>query len=92
MKPGKPIILVGADGRARDAVVHAVTGSGPSGWKLLDVADGGAVLEKVPHAKDAAEGAVYWLEVGERIVRAVTKLARAVRGARAPRKRTRKKK
>jgi hypothetical protein len=91
MKPGKPVIYVNAAGEAREGVVDALTGAGPSGYKRLSVTVEGDAFEDLPHASDAAEGVAYWIEVGERVVKAVQRLARAVKGARTPKPRTRRK-
>lgn len=92
MKPGKQVVYVDASGEAHDAVVAAVTGTGPSLNKELAVTvAGGEVVENLPHARDAAEGVAYWVEVGERVVKAVQRLARAVSGARTPRPKAKRK-
>ena len=58
MKAGKLVTFV--KGRSRsDAVIEAVTGSGPSGYKTLTLNVGGKTYKDVPHAGDDA-GAGYW--------------------------------
>lgn len=59
MKPGTSVEYV-RSGRAKPATVVAVPGSGPSGYKTLDLDVAGKRIEGVPHEQDA--GAHYWRE------------------------------
>jgi hypothetical protein len=60
MKPGKTVVHV-RRGRERAALVVGVPGSGPSGWKTLDLDVAGEVLKDVPHETDAGRGG-FWRE------------------------------
>lgn len=59
MKPGASVEYV-RSGRPKPATVVAVPGSGPSGYKTLDLDVAGKRIDNVPHENDA--GAHYWRE------------------------------
>lgn len=58
MRAGQEVVYV-ARGKAKAAVVRSLAGNGPSGFKLLNLAVGGDVVERVPHEGDA-DGGAFW--------------------------------
>ena len=59
MKAGKLVAYVSAGGVRSDAVVLDVVGSGPSGYKLLDLQAGNRTIKGVAHKGDDS-GRGYW--------------------------------
>lgn len=57
MRAGQQVRYV-RGGTVHDATVSAVTGSGPSGYKTLDLRLPDSTAKDVPHATDAEDG--YW--------------------------------
>lgn len=60
MKAGQRVTYV-ERGRTYDAEIVGVPGSGPSGWKTLDLQVGQSVREAVPHERDKGRKG-YWRE------------------------------
>jgi hypothetical protein len=61
MKPGVAVVALDGSGTTTRAVVTAVVGAGPSGYKRLDLTVGSDEWADVPHSNDAAVGEDCWL-------------------------------
>ena len=62
MRTGKRVWYV-SRGAAREATVSAVVGSGPSGYKTLDLTCEDKTHKAVAHENDAT-GKTFWMEYG----------------------------
>ena len=62
MKPGKEVTYTHR-GKTTDAAVHAVSGTGPSGYKVLDLLVDRKVVTGVKHRTDDAS--TFWMLPGE---------------------------
>ncbi len=60
MRVGDQVAYVNSRGGAVAARVQALVGSGPSGFKTLDLEVDGVLCEAVPHENDRRQHAGYW--------------------------------
>lgn len=60
MKPGQTVTYVDAGGHAHKAKVGAISGTGRSGYKILDLTVGEESFEGVKHAGDVEAGEAHW--------------------------------
>lgn len=67
MRAGQRVRYLTGTGQVTGAVVTAVTGAGPSGWKALDLDVGGVVRCAVPHLRDRIVGEGCWLADGDAV-------------------------
>ena len=66
MRVGDTAVYISVNGVRTVAEITRLTGSGPSGYKTLNLQlPGGTQLNDVPHAKDRLTGSSYWLCMGE---------------------------
>jgi hypothetical protein len=61
MKIGNRVTYEDAKGKQHAATITEVSGTGPSGYKTLDLVFDGGTAENVPHAGDSEEGEAFWL-------------------------------
>jgi hypothetical protein len=61
MKIGNRVTFTDAKGNEHAATITEVSGTGVSGYKMLDITFDGGTATNVPHAKDAEEGKAFWL-------------------------------
>jgi hypothetical protein len=67
MRVGDRVAFITPDGeRHTSTLITAVSGTGKSGYKKLDLEYKGETVADVPHGKDRVEGEPYWLLTGEK--------------------------
>jgi hypothetical protein len=64
MRPGQSVTYLRSDGAGRPATVTGLSGSGASGYKVLDLLVDGRPVSGVPHATDRVAGSGYWVVPG----------------------------
>lgn len=65
MRRGKVVAYV-VGSSAQEATVARVSGTGPSGYKVLDLETSKGVQEMVPHENDKGKGGYWTLDMPKR--------------------------
>lgn len=66
MKIGNRVAFVDAKGDRHQATITEVSGTGASGYKMLDLSFGDSEAKNVAHAGDQEPGEGFWLLKGEK--------------------------